>query len=237
MLRQFSKNPFIRVVMFSISVLLISCTNTDKENVHIADPDNIYFDYQVTAAEGNDNLTVLLQYRAGGDEADGIFITEPGKIMLDGEVLPADSNKMSGTFYELHKPIAEFSGKHSIVFTDIDKKEYKEDFSFQPVVLLTPIADTTQRNDLVFEFEGLEAKDYIGVLMTDTSFINNGINRMDTVVNGKLVITKADLESLANGPVQLEFIWEYERPIKKSTGGGGRLLITYSLKREFVLKD
>jgi len=157
--------------------------------------------------------------------------------MLDGEGLPADSTKITGTFYELHKPIAEFSGKHSIVFTDLNKKEYKEDFSFEPVVLVTPVADTAQRNDLVFEFEGLEAKDYIRVLMTDTSFVNNGINRVDAVINGRLVITKADLESLANGPVQLEFIREYEKPVKKDTKEGGRLLITYSLKREFVLMD
>ena len=56
--------------------------------------------------------------------------------------------------------------------------------------------------------------------MTDTSYANNGINRVDAVVNGRLVITKADLESLANGPVQLEFIREYERPVKNGTEEG-----------------
>lgn len=237
MFRQDSRNPYTTTLLFSIIVLLLSCTDTDKENIDKTNTDNIYFDYQVTAAEGNDKLTVLLQYRIGGEDGDGISITDPGKIMLDGELLPADSNKMSGTFYELHKPIAEFSGKHSIAFTDLNKKEYKEDFSFQPVVLLTTIADTAQRNNLVFEFDGLEAKDYIRVLMTDTSFANNGINRVDAVINGRLVITKADLESLANGPVQLEFIREYEKPVKNGTDEGGRLLITYSLKREFFLKD
>ncbi|MCY7309546.1 MAG: hypothetical protein LH619_02095 [Chitinophagaceae bacterium] len=237
MFRQFSINLFSCTILFSIPVLLINCTNADKKNGFSTDPDNLYFDYQITAAEGNDNLTVLLQYRAGGEDGDGVSMADPGKIMLDGEMLLADSSKMTGTFYELHKPIAEFAGKHSIVFTDSNKKEYKEDFSFQPIFLLTRVADTAHRNDLVFEFEGLEAKDFIRVLMTDTSFANNGINRVDAVSNGRLVITYDDLDALANGPVQLEFIREYEKPVKNGTDEGGRLLITYSLKREFFLKD
>jgi len=237
MFRQFFTNLFIGTIFFSILVLLINCTSADKKNGSATDPDNLYFDYQITAAEGNDNLTVLLQYRAGGEDGDGVSMADPGKIMLDGEMLLADSSKMTGTFYELHKPIAEFSGKHSIVFTDSNKKEYKEDFSFQPIFLLTRVADTAHRNNLVFEFEGLEAKDFIRVLMTDTSFANNGINRVDAVSNGRLVITKDDLDALANGPVQLEFIREYEKPVKNGTDEGGRLLITYSLKREFFLKD
>lgn len=221
------------LLLFCVSLILIlSCNN--KKGGDEVNPESIYFDYQITGKEGDDNLTVLLQYRDGGKDRDAVSM---GNVILDGEILPADSAKMTGIFYELHKPIAEFSGKHSIVFTDINKKEYKEDFSFQPVVLVTPITDTAQRNDLVFEFEGLEAKDYIRVLMTDTSFVNNGINRVDTVVNGRLIIRKDDLESLANGPVQLEFIREYEKPVKNGTDEGGRLLITYSLKREFFLKD
>ncbi len=237
MFRQDLRNHYAATLLFSILVLLISCTNTDKEMGNNADPDNLYFDYQITAAEGNDNLTVLLQYRAGDEEGEGISITEPGKAMLDGVMLPADSNKMTGTFYELHKPIVEFAGKHSIVFTNLNKKEYKEDFSFQPVVLLTPVTDTVQRNDLVFQLDGLDSVDHIRVLLTDTSYINDGINRVEKVVNGRLVITKADLESIANGPVQLEFIREYERLIKNATEAGGRLQVTYSLKREFVLVD
>ena len=219
--------------VFSVSSILFLNCNNKKGNDEV-NPDAVYFDYQITGKEGDDNLTVLLQYRDGGQDGDAVSM---GKVILDGELLPADSAKMSGIFYELHKPIAEFAGKHSIVFTDINKKEYKEDFSFQPIFLLTPVTDTAQRSDLVFEFEGLEAKDFIRVVMTDTSFANNGINRVDAVSNGRLVITKDDLETLANGPVQVEFIREYEKPVKNGTDEGGRLLITYSLKREFFLKD
>jgi len=157
--------------------------------------------------------------------------------MLDGEIITRDSAKMTGYFYELHKPISTFSGKHTIVFTGADKKEYKEEFDFQPVVLLTPIADTIKRSELVFAFQGLDAEDSIRVVLTDTSFFNDGTNMISTVINGKMVITQSDLENIAEGPVQLEFIREYERSVKNGTEAGGRVLITYSLKREFILKN
>jgi hypothetical protein len=212
-------------------IVFISCNNKREDALN---PEAIYFDYKITGEEGSDKLTVLLQYRVGGEEGDAVSI---GNVTLDGELMTLDSSKMSGAFYELHKPITEFKGKHSILFAGINKKEYKEEFDFQPVELITPLADTIHRSDLAFEFKGLSRKDNLRVLLTDTSFINDGINRVDLVRDGQLVINKTDLETLANGPVQIEFIREYERPVRNATREGGRLLITYSLKREFFLKD
>lgn len=212
-------------------IVFISCNNKREDALN---PEAMYFDYKITGEEGNDNLTVMLQYRDGGEEGDAVSV---GNVTLDGELMTLDSSKMNGVFYELHKPIAEFKGKHRILFTGINKKEYKEEFDFQPVELLTLIADTIFRNDLAFEFSGLAKEDYLLVLLTDTTFINDGINRVDMVQNGHLVISESDLETLANGQVQIEFIREYERPVRNGTREGGRLLITYRLKREFFLKD
>lgn len=224
---------FLFLLLISSTLSFIACNNK-KDKKYNANPGAIYFDYKITGKEGDDNLTVMIQYRDGGKEGDAVAVN---KVMLDGEIITGDSAKMTGFFYELHKPISTFSGQHYIVFTDIDSKEYKEEFEFQPVVLLTAIADTLQKSDLVFTFQGLEADDHIRVVLTDTSFYNDGINMVNTVINGKLVITQSDLESIAPGPVQLEFIWEFEREVKNGTEAGGRLLITYSLKREFILKN
>lgn len=197
-------------------------------------PDELWFDYQVTGKEGNDNLTIMLQYKYGGEDGEAIVA---GTVLLDGEMLPADSTKMTGVFYEMHNPIATFTGNHTILFTNFNKKQYKDSFNFRPLLLVKSLTDTLQRNDLVFNLEGLDKEDFVRVLLTDTSFINNGINRVDKLINGNLLISKTDLESLANGPVQLELVREQERMLKNGTEEIGRLLITYSLKREFFLKD
>lgn len=229
---------FIPFFLFSI-LFFTSCINDpEPESSSDVNPESIFFDYQVRGEEGNDYITVLLQFRFGGENGGTLLLEKPSKAELDGELIPEDSSKMTGTFYEIQKPVELLTGKHSIVFTDIDKKKYKEEFSFQPVTLATVIPDTIRRDDLVFEFKGLEPQDYVRLLLTDTSFTGDGINRLDIVRNGRLIISKKDLENLVNGPVQLEFIREYERPVRNgTTEGGGRISVSYSLKREFILAN
>ena len=227
---------FFPVIFFIAAFIVISCRNNNSENNEV-NPDTIYFDYKITAEEGNDNLTIMLQYRDGDEEGETFSIKEPGKILFDGQRVAADSTNMTGIFYELNKPIGTFAGKHFISFTDINGKEYKEEFDFQPFSLLTSVADTFQREDLLFDLTGLEAEDYVRVLLTDTSFANDGINRIDTVRDGHITITATELQNMASGPIQLQLIREYERPVKKGTEAGGKLSINYSLKREFILRN
>ena len=233
---------FILFFLF-YSILFNSCTNNrEPESTGDVNPEAIYFDYQVRGEEGNDYITVLLQFRFGGENGGTLSLEEPGKVELDGEVITPDSSKITGTYYEIQKPIEVFKGKHSIVFTGSDKKIVKNEFDFQPLSLLTAIGDTLRRSELVvgpivIGFNGLEKEDYIRVLLTDTCFTGDGINRLDTARDGRLIITKEDLKNLINGPVQLEFVREHERRVKNGTGERGKLQITYSLKREFILKD
>ncbi len=227
-----------RPVFFIAAVVLLAvgCSSKDK-SVFSFNADDIFFDYKISGRETDDKLTVLLQFREGGEKGDAISLAGWGKVTLDGEVLPGDSTKRTGFFYEVHRPIADFSGKHSIILSGGDEEEYKDDFDFQRVELLTEIPDTLAREELVLEFGGLESEDYLRVLVVDTSVINEGINRVDTLQNGRLVIAADDFQKLDSGPVQLLFFREFEKPAQNGTNRGGRILITYSLGREFYLKD
>ena len=234
----------IFILFFLSSIFLFnSCTsNREPESTSDVNPEAIYFDYQVRGEEGNNYITVLLQFRFGGENGGTLSLEEPGKVELDGEVITPDSSKITGTYYEIQKPIEVFTGKHSIVFTGSDKKIYKNEFDFQPFSLITAIGDTLRRSDLVVDpivirFNGLEQEDYIRVLLTDTSFTGDGINRLDTARNGRLLITKKDFQNLINGPVQLEFVREHESPVKKGEKQKGRIVTSYSIKREFILSD
>jgi hypothetical protein len=224
---------------FSASMAIIifaSCNSNEIGGSKDVNPERIYFDYQVSGEEDDSAVTILLQYRFGGATGTNLILDEPSKVELDGAIIPADSSKMTGAFYELRVPQRMFIGKHSIVFTANNKKQYKEEFFFLPVSLLTDMPDTIERNELVLKLNGLETEDYVRVLLTDTSRYSEGINRIDTVRNGQITITKQNLESLANGPVNLQLIREYERPVKEATEKGGRIAISYGLRSEFVLK-
>lgn len=219
-------------------LIFFSCTSNEIGNVKDVNPETIYFDYRIWGEEGNDQVTVKLQYRFGGPSGTTLLLEEPSKVELDGELLKADSSSFSGVYYEVQKPLASFAGRHTIVFTDMKKKQYKETFNFQPITLETEIPDTILRSRIVFKFRGLDGPDYIRILMTDTSFTGEGINRLDTVYkDGLVTIRKEEIGDLENGPVQLELIRETDREVKNGTSEGGRIVITYSLRREFILRD
>lgn len=231
------RTNYLLLLIISLLFFWVACKSKDKKVPDENFADQIYFDYKISAEEGYDNLTVHLKYRDGvkSGEAHTPAILE--KVILDDETLSPDSSKMGGTFYEIQKPINTFTGKHTITFITKNKKEYKEEINFSPMVLTTEIPADIHREDLILNFSGLEDEDNIRLLLTDTSFFNDGINRIDTVRNNQLILTKKDFEKLANGPILLEFVREFERPINTSSASGGRLRINYTLRRSFNLQD
>ena len=215
---------------------MTSCTSDEIGNSKDVNPDAVYFDYEVWADETNPDVTVNLQYRMGGKNGTTLVLDEPSKVLLDGEQLKLDSAKATGAYYELQKPVASFSGKHTVTFTDLNKKEYKEEFEFVPFTV-DSFSSVMHRGDLVFTFKGLEPVDVIDVALTDTSFRSADINDTDTIRNGRLIISANRLSALVNGPINLQFYKEAVKPVKNGTKEGGRILIRYGLRREFELRD
>jgi hypothetical protein len=228
--------PFL-VLVISLFIFF-SCNNSEIGNAKDVTPQSIYFDYRIWGEEGNDQVTVKLQYRFAGPNGTTLLLEDLSKVELDEEVLKADSSSYSGVYYEVQKPVSSFIGKHTIVFTDMNKKQYKETFIFQPIALETKIPDTIQRSRIIFKFKGVDGPDYIRTLITDTSFTGEGINRLDTVYKGGFItIQQWEMEDLLNGPVQLELIREVDKEVRNGTSEGGRIVIIYSLRREFILRD
>ncbi|HEY5968199.1 MAG TPA: hypothetical protein VIU35_09475 [Chitinophagaceae bacterium] len=233
-----NRTNFIASVFVLISAFsLFSCTSDEIGNSKDVNPDAVFFDYEVWAEEGKEDVTVNIQYRMGGKNGTTLVLDEPSKVMLDGEQLKVDSAKVTGAYYEVQKPFASFAGKHAISFTDLNKKEYNEEFEFKPFILEPNVPSTLNRGDLVFNFKGLDSVDYLSVILTDTSFTSADINDVDTVRNGRLVIKAGRLSALINGPINLQFFKEEILPLKKPTKEGGKFIITYGLKRNFELKD
>lgn len=228
---------FPGVLCIFIISCFIACKSKDKAANQNDDPQSIFFDYQVTGSEEEDSVTVLLHFRNGDIEGEAFKLNKPSEVRLDGESLAYDSSKMTGFYYEVRKSLGSFAGKHNIVFTDTKGDSYQEDFSFQAFSLINPPAELNFNDSLVLQFSDLDKEDYLLVLMTDTSFPGRGINRVDTIRNGKLVIAPGELKQLAPGPVQIMFTREFEKPVENGTKSGGRLAITYRLSREFILQE
>lgn len=214
----------------ALLLLITGCVSKDKQ----AGSNQLFFDYTITGEEENDSVTVMLQYRE--EEAGEVVSIEGlGKVTLDSIPLLAESTKVTGAYYEVQLPLAEFTGSHTIIYTSIDNKQYKEQFNFQPLILLTEIPETVPRGDLELELGGLEEGDLVRVLLTDTLFGSEGIDRLDTVTGNSVFISREDMEELTDGPIQLQLVKESETQAKNATRKGGRVYMSYKLKREFIL--
>ena len=220
-----------------VTVFLVGCTSNEIGYSKEVSPAAIYFDYNIWGDEEAGNVTVKLQYRFGGPNGTTLVLEDPSKVEFDGKLLQVDSSRMNGAWYEINKPVKDFDGRHLITYTDINKKQYREEFDFKVFSLRTKFPKEIKRDDLIFELNGVEPKDYIRVLLTDTSFYSRGIDRLDTVRNGRIMITRQELDNLKNGPISVEFYREDEKALREATKEGGRLSISYGLKRVFELKD
>lgn len=228
------KKKFFTVAIWFMALFVIGCTDADRDGTE-ADPDKIYLDYRITGDEERDFVTVTLQFRDQGPVGDAVRLPAGGTVSLDDAPLSADSSKMNGVFYETSVPVGEFEGRHTILYRRPDGKKFSEEFDFRVMKLKTDIPAEIPRQDLQLQFSGMDSSDFIHLIMTDTSFYGNGIDRIDTVRDGTLTITARDLGSLHDGPVFFEVYREESWPLKETPSGLGRLAITYGLKRAFVL--
>lgn len=228
---------FKKAAVVIIALALFGCSDEQKEieGTEEIDPQNIYFDYKVSGEEGSEYVTIKLQYRNGGEMGNSLRLDEPSAVTLDGENIPPDSSRMQGSFYEIAAPLEGFEGRHVISFTDIKGRKFNESFNFQPFRMVNELPAYMVRGDWVFEFEGLEPLDLVQVIVIDTSFTSGDINEQDTVKDGRLIISGDRLASLVDGPVQLEFYKEVYRPVRDGTEQGGKMVVSYGLKRTFDL--
>ena len=223
--------------IYLLPIFFFSCTSNEIGNSKDVNPERIYFDYKVRGDERDTSVTLYLQYRMGGPNGTTLVVDPPAKVQLDSEIIPVDSARLSGAYYEIQKRSQSFAGRHSILFTDVNNKQYDQQFIYQPFKLKTRIPATINRGDLAFDFSGLANEDYIRVILTDTSFMSKDIHEIDTVKNNRLVVTADKLKNLTDGPITLQFYKEIEKPIRNGTKEGGRISISYGLQREFELRS
>ncbi|RYZ28251.1 MAG: hypothetical protein EOO10_10175 [Chitinophagaceae bacterium] len=231
----------MRVIFLFLSLLifLASCLNNEKEKIaNSPDPDFIYYDYRVQADEEKQAVTVMLQYRFGGEDGENLLLEKPSKASLDGIELTPDSAKQTGVFYELMKPLQSFSGKHSIVFTDSRRKEHRVDFSFEAFSLANELPEQIAKKPFIIQLANFpNRQSRVHLVMIDTSYTTMDVNEEVLVEDGKIPINAEMLANLSSGPITLEILKEEDKPLKNASREGGRLLISYGIRREFELVE
>jgi len=219
-------------LFIGLAVILVGCSNQEKTHNEI-DYNQLYFDYSITGEENNDNVTCVFQYKYGGEEGKAVNI-EPAEMVLDADRIKTDSAKLTGFFYEIQKPVDSFQGKHTIVFKT-PGKEYRNEFEFFPFTS-EELPKKVHRKAFSIQLKDFPSREKsVRLLLLDTAFESSGFNDLVAVINGKVTIDTDILQSVKNGPIILEMYIEQEIPLRQRTLAGGKISITYGLKKEFEL--
>lgn len=229
--------PVFSVLLFCI--VCFSCTDEDNTGrIRRAPADGVYTDYQVWAEEGTDDVTVRLQFRRGHEEGEAFAVENPGKVLLDKEVLIPDSTRFMGVYYETLIPVDDFKGEHNIVYLDKSGKEHQEEFTFEPFSLVKELPANISKKPFSIQLQDFPVPATpIRLVMVDTSLHSAGVNEEVVIEDGRIQITEEHLRHLTKGPVTLEIYREEERPVKSNKTAYGKFTMSYGLRRYFNLVD
>jgi len=220
------------------ALFITACSSNEIGNSKDVNPETVYMDYAIDYTEGDDSVTCFLQYRFAGENGTTLVLTNPSKTAIDGKEIMVDSSGFTGAYYQQKFEARNFTGAHTITFTDINGKEYAEQFSFKPFAIL---AKTTalSRNNFTLQLSEPLPSNALHISIADTSSTTDDVNFIDTVRAGNTcTITPLQLQQLKNGPVTIQITGNISTALQNPSKEGGKLHITYTLKPiETELKD
>ena len=233
-----TNKTFLALSTLLIFCLISACTSNEIGDSKDVAQNKIYQEYSISYTEGSTNAEVFCQYRFGGKNGTTLVLNTPSMVSVDGEKLVVDSNKMSGAFYSIQKPVANFLGKHSIVFTNIDDKKFENDFVFDAFKLTNVPASISKKKDLILNFETADLKndDYIevGSLNTDSSF---SVTHTANDLSKTITIPSSNLQKQKGNTLSLQVTLNKSIPLQQNTTEGGRMNLQYRLKDVVIKLD
>lgn len=221
------QKPFLAVMLLLTG--LFACNSNEIGASKDVNQDKIYMQYNVSYAEGDDEVVMNFQYRFGGAAGTTLVLNSPSQVKLDGEVLKVDSSKYGGAYYTVNKSYNTFLGKHSIQFIDINGKQFENSFEFTPFTLANLPATADRNKDLVFScnMNGLNQNDDIEITSVDT---DSTFHHHQSTTNGSLSIPASDLKRQKQGSISFETTIYRKIDLTKTTSEGGSMALSYRLK-------
>ncbi|MEO6723220.1 MAG: hypothetical protein ABIN67_22835 [Ferruginibacter sp.] len=222
-----------RPLFYLLMVFIGSCNNGEigTRNAIVKD---IHQHYTIVYHEGEENLQVYAQFRAGGSNGATIALTPPGNIQFDDSTLLVDKGNPKGIFYTQQVSVENVYGEHEFLFTDMDEKKYENKFSLNTFRVDLPMSiHKTEPLHVEFETDPLQASDYIQIspVDSDSSF---SVIYSGTDTTTYITIPPTDLQKQRAGQLKLAATIYRRMPLKETTPGGGNIEILYSLDPVYI---
>ena len=222
------QKPILAGILLLITGLFACDSNEIGESKDV-NQDKIYMDYNISYAEGDEQVALNLQYRFAGAAGTTLVLNNPSHVKLDGALLKVDSSEYGGAFYKVNRNYNSFLGKHNIHFTDVNGKQFDNSFEFAPFTLVNLPASADRNKDLLvsYNINGLNKADDIEINSVDT---DSSFHYHQSGGNTSATIPASDLKRQKNKEVSFETTIYRKIHLTQTTSEGGSLKLTYQLK-------
>lgn len=217
------------LIIVITAIFLTACPSTETVESTRISPTAIYQEYNVNASKNG--TTVWATFRVGNENGKTIDLDAPSKIELNGkemtEMAPAF---MSGTAYKAEFPKVETPLQ--FVFTNADKKVYRNDLSFAPIEIISKNIIVSRRKPFVVKMsravsDNEEISLSVSGTAKDKSENSSGAEVELDSTRTTATIKSVDLKEIINGKAKISFLIRQRQSLKQATTTGGTLKFTY----------
>lgn len=215
-----------------VALLMISsCASNEIGQSRDINQETIYQQYDVDYDETENKVEVMAQFRFAGINGTTLVLNEPSKFECDDEIVKVDSSDFSGAFYKTGFLGKTAMGKHRLLFTDIDKKKYENEFSIEVFRLVDIPAAISKSDSVIISFEApaLQQDDYIE-LATDNTDSAFTLKHAATDPGNNIIITAEQIKRQKGKSLSLYATLYRKIPLKQQAKEGGLIKISQSTK-------
>jgi hypothetical protein len=214
-----------------LSLLTASCKDEEIGGIKDVAQHKIYQQLDVRHDEGEPSVMVTATLRFSGKNGTTLVLDKPSGITFDGKSVQVDSTKMQGAFYRFNESAGNFSGKHSFVFTDINKKTYSNDFVFDVFDITLPDqASAAQGFSIGYNGPALQGDDFIYLDVRDRDSSESFVLNSKDFKGNSFTLTPAMLKKFKLDALMVDAQRTLYLPLKEATDEGG--LITFISDRK-----
>ena len=225
----------LRWMFYCVIIFFCACNGDELGNSKNADQGNIFQHYSVVYREGNEALDVYAQFRIAGDKGTALTLSAPSDVKFDDSSLIGSGGTPEAMFYNKQLSVDNIYGEHSFVFTDFNKKQYRNTFEFDEFRLINLPLTAQKTQPLIIQFQAnpLQPNDYIQItpVNVDSSF---SVTYHGSDTSKFITILPAQLQSLPRGQLRFAATLYRRIPLKEATPAGGYIELMYSLVPVYI---
>ncbi len=209
-------------------MFMASCVSNETANSDTVKQSEIYQSYTVTYDSGDKELSATASFRFGGSTGTSLALTTPSKVLFNDQEMTVDKNMFTGTFYEINKQITASPLSFDFLYTDNDKKTYKNTASIDAIAIDTYPTSISKNEEFEVSWTGNPVLngESVTVTLEGKDFFSSS-QSISTVGASSVRFSRELLKDVKSGSADIVVKRTKNFSLKESSHLGGNFSVTY----------